>query len=302
MALTIEHVIRLVAGQTGLRPVAPPLHGACWLDDGERRIHVAAGTHWLQLARRPGGPALDHHGMAIESLRMHMAKFALDGAGRALLRVEVPQVSLDGEYLLRALAALSRDDGAPPRSGALSSEPPRLGHEMILPDELMVYVRTLAHEGWIVKEHVGENHWRLTHFAADRIFRVDLGFNRSWACFQLALRPAETAISELSRRHLAAYLLRHNDVSYWAKLGLGGTDQVVLTLDVPIEQFDLERMRLAARTLARYAVATSTEVQVLSRLDAEPNLRRLLEARRASQTPADPSLRDPAPGLVMVAN
>jgi hypothetical protein len=281
MTLTIESIARLVAGQTAWRPASRPFEGACWFEDGDRRIHVAAGASWVQLARRLREPALDHEAMLIESLRMHMAKFALDASGRPVLRVEVPQVSLDPDYLLRAVAALDRAHNGPPHRRPLASEAPRLGHEMIPPDELYVFVRTLTHEGWIVKDHVGENHWRLTHFAADRMFRVDLGFNRSWACFQIALRPRELTISEMSRGHLARYLLRYNEVSYWAKLGLGGTDQVVLSLDLPIEAFDLERLRLAARTLARYAVATSTEVQVLSRLDTEPTLWPLLNERLA---------------------
>jgi len=291
MALAIEYIVRTIAARTGLRPESAPVRGACWFNAGDRRIRVAAGTHWVELVRSAPDPMLDHHAMLIESFRMQMAKFALDRVGRRLIRVEIPQVAISVESLVRALEALGRDSGLPPRTRAPSSQTLILDHEMVPPDELQVFVRTLAHEGWGISEHVRENHWRLAYVAADREFRVDLGFDRAWASFQVALRPEEIQLRELSRRHLARFLLRRNDVIYWAKLGIAGTDQVVLTLDVPIEELDLERLRLAAKTLARYAVATSTEVQVLSRLEVDPVLHRLLDGRLRTAGPPDASAR-----------
>ena len=70
----------------------------------------------------------------------------------------------------------------------------------------------------------------------------------------------------------AMSVVMKKDLAYWAKLGMVGGEQVVLSLDLPAECFDLTRFRAAVRTLGHYAQLVSSEVQILSHVDREPEL------------------------------
>jgi hypothetical protein len=267
MALTLPQAVAAIEARSELRPVGGAAAGeeAAWLCDGEFHLHLAATADWVQLATPV--PAVDAGAALEETFRRHVAKLARTSEGRLLLEAELPQEGLDAAYLMLSVASLRA--AAPACAAPVPGAEPR---EVVSESEMLLRVRTLTHEGWHLKRQTETNRFSIAYLAADeRRYQVEVGVNESWATFQVALREAPGPLSSEARRHLEPYLLRMNHLAYWAKLGMVG-DQVVLSLDLPADCFDLARFRAAARTVGHYALLVSSEVQILSQVEHEPVL------------------------------
>jgi hypothetical protein len=276
MALTLPQAVAALEARTELRVLAGAVSArdAVWLRDGDFLLHVASSPHWLQLSSP--APAAPPQAALEESFRRHLAKLAHTPGGELLLETELPQAGLDATYLMYGVGALR----APVPPATRPPPVPRPGErEIVSESEMLLMVRTLAHEGWLLKDRPATNHYRLGfHAPDDRYYYVHLGLDESWVSFQIPLRGEHAPLSPEARRQLGRYLLAMNHLAYWAKLGIAEGDEAVLSLDLPADCLDLARFRAAVRTLAYYAQLVSSEVHILSFIDRDPVILEYLHA------------------------
>ncbi len=260
-------------------------------------VRVGANRHWLRLALPGASPGRDDsHRLArllSVSERCFMAKWSLDEGGALLPEVELPLMRLerrDCEKALEALllaakwvdgrpllAAAEADAARAPKRSAVEGQAP----EFFPLEELRTYFATVKHLDWAIRDRIDENHWKALYEGAERAFEVYLSFDRAWVYLQAPLLGRACAPSSQSptcRKVFYPYLLRLNAEMYWAKVGLDEDGQVVLGLDIPLEMFDIQRFRWAARTLGTYADQYAYDVQVLADLDRDARLAALLDS------------------------
>lgn len=245
-----------------------------------RTIYAEANPYWLYFTLPVGSNGPEE----FDSLRLcrdrFLCKYALNEAG-LLLQNELPVEGLSRGDVYMTMDGLTRcADGL-----AVPDESHTAGNGAHPADEveyfprvtLDVYFKTLANLGWAVRRNLGTNHWLLHYKAAERPFDVYLSFNPSWAYFQIPMQADALPPVQRTDVRLCRYLLRLNEQIYWARFGLDADGRILLTLDMPIAALSMERFRLAARTLGGYAGDYAYEIQIMSELERDPELARLLE-------------------------
>lgn len=240
------------------------------------RLTVHVGMHWIALSvadadvRR--APPVDCRDRLQSSARLYMAKYAVDRVGRLRRQAEIPQAGISRDHLRTAIGAVV-DQPCRTNESSSADGGTQVSPDFLPMDEALVMFRTLPADRWIVKDH-SANRWYVLYMGPERPFHVYVTVNTAWLTFQAPLLAAADVSTETTRGSmaLAQYLLRMNDVMYWAKFGSTPAGQVLLMIDLPLASLDVQRFRLAARTLVRYLTESAYEVQILSDPSREPDI------------------------------
>jgi len=294
----VEGVLRAMTG--GGWSLSPGAAAEAWhLSRNGQSLYVNANRHWLCLCQPLGtcpddGNATDRAHLLRLCQRIFMAKYSLDSAGQLLLQVEIPLDGLDRTYCQRAIDAMEAyakrfgvNTGLPSQvpedsqSGPDTAEatPRSADSELVPMERLAVYFQSVAHLGWGLKDRTGANQWRAMYEGRERPFDGYISFCKNWVCLGVPV-SVESQASGRSTGALTTLLITYalglNNALFWAKVGLHD-GQIFLTLDMPLEAFDLRRFRWACETLAVYADEYARDVQVVASLDQDRHLLEILK-------------------------
>lgn len=249
---------------------------------------------WLCLTSRldltPDPDGKEYLSLLERSCSQYLVKHSLDEAGVPLLQLELPVSGLLRADCRRAGEAMQfalRHAGSGRQEATSSEHTPRWSEEeipMMLPSSVQLAFRSVARNGWRLKpEPLRTDHWHAIYDSGERTFDLYLSFNTAWAYYQMPLWDLSGKQRHSRKlREFYVYVLQLNSQSYWAKFGIDDSEQVVLSLDMPLEMFDLPRSRHALETLATYASNSVTEIQVMADLDEDEGLAEVLSS--ASRT------------------
>lgn len=288
-------------GWSPVHGVAGTTHTGCF-QRAAAQLFIDANAHWLcfvALLEANGQPLPELYGRALHlSDEWRLVKFSLDDRRQLLLQAEAPQVELQRRYCQQVAEAMALFHARTPELSATErSQPPKaqvqpaadLPSLRYQPRQEMTdtvslrtlgqYTTVMEYEGWHLRDKLATNQWWLQWKSVERTFDCYLSFDHAWACFQMHLLTRDQVSfsrSALAEQDFYAYLLRLNDAIHWAKFGLDKEDQLLLSIDLPVDTFSLRTFRWATRTLAAYASEFFYEVQIMAGLGAEPRLSQLL--------------------------
>ncbi len=258
----------------GWQPAAEDSPLARRLVKGEHIVIVNANAYWLCAQIPMDREASDE--VDREALRLsddwYLVKFGRDGYGGLALQLEALAV-----FQERAVAeSVNGLDRRLVKGSQIAVGPVE---EDVLSEATVIRLgQGVRHDHWSLLDRLGPNRYKLQWKGVNHAYDAYLTFNQVWACIQV---PAPPAVAAGKRAHpaLLGYLLRLNDHIHWARYGLDPAGQVVLSLELPVDIVNADTLSWALRTLSRYADDHLTEVQLMSRLNEEPRLLRLLSSR-----------------------
>lgn len=288
-------------GWTLSRSFSGESEGWC-LERHEDQLYISLNPYWLcftlPLADRDDGTSYRHD---LERCHRHfLVKFSADPSAQRLLQVELPWIGLDRCHCYKAVEALSiygdRSQGKQHQSTRVAKSKTERSNvrslrqlEVFPQKSLVQYFQSIERWGWGLVDDLKDNRWQARYKGADRVFDVHLYFNPYWAYFQIPLSTENTqnarSANAVNQNFLYAYLLQLNEQIYWAKLGVDETGQILMMLDIPLERFDLNQFRFAAKTLATYADRLAYDIQILANLDREQQLASLMLELQQSISP-----------------
>lgn len=265
-------------------------------------LYVDCNHHWLNLSMSvvavsaSNSPLYDY--LLLLCRRCFMAKYSLDSGGQILLQAEIPLVSLERKFCQQAFEAiavysqkystlLSTMASNPERIGSTTTAIPSVSDsrkemEVFSQQNMVLYVSTVEHQGWHLKDRPALNQWQIVYKGYDHSLDGFLCFDRSWAYFQMLLLHeayVPQQHSALCHANFYSYLLRLNEEIYWAKLGLDEDGQVLLLLEIPLVMFDLQRFRWAMHTLATYINDYVGDIQIMAKLEQDKRLASLFSGK-----------------------
>ena len=287
-------------GWTLSAPLEGMAEGWC-LKRNEHQLYISLNPYWLCFTLPLTNQLKTDYKHYLELChRYFMVKFSVVQSKQLLLQIELPWDGLDRRYCHKAVEALSvyvdreghkqwETAGGDSR-GTNKNNVRSLRKLEVFPKEPLVqYFKSIEHLGWGLTDDLKENRWKATYKGAERSFNVHLYFNSSWVYFRVPLLAENTQDSSLesspNKEFLYAYLLQLNEQIYWVKVGLYEGGQILMMLDIPLEMFDLNQFRFAAKTLATYADRLAYDIQIMANLHLEPQLASLMLKPHQTESP-----------------
>lgn len=276
-----KRIDRWIRGLSSTWTIVGHLDTSYWtLKRQDKQLFISLNAHWLcfTLPVKPPSycvPNLHQYYLQL-CQRFFLCKFSLSATGELYLQAELPLATLergDFDQVIEGLCIYEARLAEESLQARSRSRAPKRKSALFPRDTLMFYFETIEHLNWMLRDDIGNGHWKAIYKGFDRPFDVYLSFDASWVYFQtVILLPAAANVESnnlQTTNFLYAYLLELNERIHWLKFGLDQDEQILMMLEIPCKRFTLEQFQLATKAIAAYANQLAYDIQIIANFRQE---------------------------------